>query len=569
MSDGRALTALALLGLVGLASARGSRGVARSGRRSRFVQLEPWSEIERLEFGPTGSGRFEDKMTWKARVPGKERPVRALNLHARPDVIEVFYDTKTKRVVFLSTREWSANAQLEVWTADGEMLMTWNPLAPAEHVPFSRDMDRLVALMDDLDKSGSRSGEWGEGSRERGGQGSRGIARASRGAAGHPSLPEGVDVELLLDVARHARVIVDQGVSPKGVTRFSVQIAIGPGRGDTIVGVGRAGTLKDAKILQKRVETDRLGYTIPVALYHLVDQKVPWLSGLSARTGDYLVDPQVLPVEVEQLLAWEARQKGSRGVAKELRATSYEPQADRPAKDSLGRSSLLDARSSSLRGSRGVARAARVPPIRFTNEDRYLIERARRAVPSGSDLRDALQPIYYWLHNAHPIRREAVERLDEAIREKDEQIREQGYQDNADKAFAPTLDELRVMVERLLGSSGSRGIARTSKRSPCDDFETEQVLVVSTAHIRKSDAKWLERNLHGVAADILSGGPTGRGWMIYVPYTLMALRAQDGLTKDLSKDFLDLFLRASQCDADWLHLDQDGPEISDLPRFEW
>ena len=151
------------------AEARGSHGVVRTGRnQERFVQLEPYSLEVDLKYGSArGKGRVERKLTWNVELPNNAGQVYALNLHARPDVIEAFLDTKTQRVIFFSTQKWDSDAQIEVRGTDGSQLVSWNPSDPKERVPYSQDLGRLVALMDSIDK-------------ER--KGSQGIVRKSKPA---------------------------------------------------------------------------------------------------------------------------------------------------------------------------------------------------------------------------------------------------------------------------------------------------------------------------------------------------------------------------------------------------
>jgi hypothetical protein len=473
VDDGRILAALALLGLTGAAVARGSRAEVRKGRGERRETVNPthayayrvaFERLRGLSHGPMADELLNLDKGDLRRAGLPERIIGMRN------------------ALFLN-----ANGGFD---DDGPSL--------------PQQLEELISALRELEVPSN--------------QGSRGIVRSGRGMS-RPSLPKGVSAETVLEEARLARVVVEKGITPKLETKYLIQIVIGSGRGSTVVAVGGAKTLKTAQSYQERVLADKLGYTVPIALYHLVDQKTPWDAWRRTELT-WLGDPQPLPVEIEELLQRE--------------------------------------------GSRSVVRAGRRSAIRFTDEDRDLIDRARREVPSGSNLRDALQPIYHRLHNNRPIRREELDSLDAAVHAFWEEHREHGWQDIAEKRFAPIAGELRALLERF-PEDGSRSVVRTGRTS-CKDFEARKVFTVSTRHIRESDADWLMKHVKGTQDDAIFGGPNGYGWMIWASSDLDTVEL---LHKGLSDEFVNLFHYAVRCEADWVQIDQDGPEVKGLPRFEW
>ena len=151
-------------------------------------------------------------------------------------------------------------------------------------------------------------------------RGSRGVVRAGR-TSEVPSLPPGVKASDVLETARLARIRVERGVTPKAKESYMVQVVIGPSRALTIVGIGRAKTRRTADAYRAKAEANKLAYTIPVALYYLIDIKPPWQAW--TWTGETILgDPQPLPVEIEALLAAEG---GSRGVVRRGRGESPPP----------------------------------------------------------------------------------------------------------------------------------------------------------------------------------------------------------------------------------------------------
>jgi hypothetical protein len=130
----------------------------------------------------------------------------------------------------------------------------------------------------------------------------------------------------------------------------------------------------------------------------------------------------------------------------------------------------------------------------------------------------------------------------------------------------------------IRASKGSRGVVRGSTTKPrCKDFEQATVITVSNGHLQASDRDWLVENVHWTEPnaglnniDILFGGPTGYGWMVYLhPKDDDYDMTDDPKLEGLSDDFLRLLRHGIRCGAAWLRFDESGPEVPGLPTFTW
>jgi hypothetical protein len=74
-------------------------------------------------------------------------------MHEWPSVIEAFLDRETRRVIFFSTAAGNRTAVVEVVDPQDRASVTIRgSVRPETHVPFSQDLSRLEALMDELDQ---------------------------------------------------------------------------------------------------------------------------------------------------------------------------------------------------------------------------------------------------------------------------------------------------------------------------------------------------------------------------------------------------------------------------------
>jgi len=87
-------------------------------------------------------------------------------------------------------------------------------------------------------------------------------------------------------------------------------------------------------------------------------------------------------------------------------------------------------------------------------------------------------------------------------------------------------------------------------------------ITLSNSHISKNTAGFLSNECGEAAkSPLVVYKMASYGWMILVPDTY------DGLS--LSKDLVDCLEYAKKLECDWLRLDCDGPEMSELKKYEW
>lgn len=103
-------------------------------------------------------------------------------------------------------------------------------------------------------------------------------------------------------------------------------------------------------------------------------------------------------------------------------------------------------------------------------------------------------------------------------------------------------------------------------------YEIHHILVATTAHLRKETVAKLPQSA-GETDDALGasfpGWPTftcDDGWMWYVPLDTPGF---DETCKELSSELCNLFVIAHQQGCCWLMLDNNGPTIEGLEKFQW
>ena len=93
-----------------------------------------------------------------------------------------------------------------------------------------------------------------------------------------------------------------------------MKVTIGPRGRETVVLIGRAKTRATANAYKARVEASPLGYTVPVAMYHISEEsRPPWQYGMWTDETQ-LAEAPPLPMEIAALLNKE--NGGSRGVVR-------------------------------------------------------------------------------------------------------------------------------------------------------------------------------------------------------------------------------------------------------------
>lgn len=98
-------------------------------------------------------------------------------------------------------------------------------------------------------------------------------------------------------------------------------------------------------------------------------------------------------------------------------------------------------------------------------------------------------------------------------------------------------------------------------------YEIEKVLVLSTAHITKTDNTILLRNKRSRNPDKLTVYHYEYGYSIYVGDVTDRIR--EASENGLSKEFQALLKLAHSLKCKYLDLDCDGLVMDNLPQFSW
>lgn len=94
-------------------------------------------------------------------------------------------------------------------------------------------------------------------------------------------------------------------------------------------------------------------------------------------------------------------------------------------------------------------------------------------------------------------------------------------------------------------------------------MEISKMLTMSTAHIKKSTAEWLQ-NEWQQCSSLTVYKKDDYGWFIFV-----ASEVFYGEQVNVPEDLACAIDMAKKVDCDWLCLDSDGEKIDDLPEFKW
>ena len=90
-------------------------------------------------------------------------------------------------------------------------------------------------------------------------------------------------------------------------------------------------------------------------------------------------------------------------------------------------------------------------------------------------------------------------------------------------------------------------------------LEIHKTLIISTVHIEESD-------LDVIANDLISYELGEYGWLIWVN----PVHVNNSLVKDVTSNALRAAIKLAQDnDCLYLRLDRDGPEVDELPKFNW
>lgn len=94
--------------------------------------------------------------------------------------------------------------------------------------------------------------------------------------------------------------------------------------------------------------------------------------------------------------------------------------------------------------------------------------------------------------------------------------------------------------------------------------KVNNMLTVSTAHIKPKTAKWLERQWEIFDSSIIVFSKGVYGWFVFVDY-----QEPEEVYEELPEDLTILFRMAVEYNCDWLCLDRDADIVPDLPVYEW
>lgn len=94
-------------------------------------------------------------------------------------------------------------------------------------------------------------------------------------------------------------------------------------------------------------------------------------------------------------------------------------------------------------------------------------------------------------------------------------------------------------------------------------MEISKMLTMSTAHIKKSTAEWLQNEWQQCSS--LAVYKKGvYGWFVFVSNADV-----EDETANIPEDLVCVINAAKKAGCDWLCLDSDGEKIDDLPEFKW
>lgn len=125
-------------------------------------------------------------------------------------------------------------------------------------------------------------------------------------------------------------------------------------------------------------------------------------------------------------------------------------------------------------------------------------------------------------------------------------------------------DEYVSALERVLNITESPHLVE-------EDFEIQQALILSTAHISYSISTYLEVFALNDESSWVVIPHRNYGWWVYVPSQDEEWqRARQLFDSHIGgTEFWELLNLASSLNCQWLRIDQDGPIVDSLPTFEW
>lgn len=107
-------------------------------------------------------------------------------------------------------------------------------------------------------------------------------------------------------------------------------------------------------------------------------------------------------------------------------------------------------------------------------------------------------------------------------------------------------------------------ILHLKSKTTGDDIE--QMITISSCHISKTTAEYLERQSLDKHTDIICYEKSNLGWFIYVPYDEYKHIHKN---KEIPIDLKRLFKYAAKKQCTWLCIDRDGIVLKNFPIFDW
>jgi hypothetical protein len=97
--------------------------------------------------------------------------------------------------------------------------------------------------------------------------------------------------------------------------------------------------------------------------------------------------------------------------------------------------------------------------------------------------------------------------------------------------------------------------------------EIRKMQVISTKHISKETADWLESIDFRVEGP--SGGPNSYGWVLYAHEEPISLGRPGEPNGELPADLFACMTAARRNGCDFIKLDSDGPHVDGLESWDW